>query len=89
MPHDPKTAALASSLRRILTYTLDTNFAKVDRIAHPDIEAFKTRTLETTFRGAKIKAWKKLLSMLDSPTHAKRPIAESAVKRELYGGVTP
>jgi len=41
---------------------MDTNYAKIDRIEHPDIEEFKTRVLNMKFRGKKIKDWAKLLS---------------------------
>ncbi|EIK0049897.1 hypothetical protein LJS53_003417 [Salmonella enterica] len=43
-------------------YRLDTNFAKMDRIVHPQIEEFKTRVHNTRFHGKTIGAWNKLLS---------------------------
>lgn len=43
-------------------YRLDTNFAKMDRIAHPEIEAFKNRVHRTLFHGVTIGAWNKVLS---------------------------
>ncbi|ECE4235551.1 hypothetical protein LWN49_003488 [Salmonella enterica] len=43
-------------------YRLDTNFAKMDRIVHPQIEAFKTRVHDTLFHGKTIGEWNKLLS---------------------------
>lgn len=42
-------------------YRLDTNFAKMDRIVHPGIEAFKTRVLRTKIHGLSIAAWSNLL----------------------------
>lgn len=50
------------SLLAKFPYRLDTNFAKIDRIEHPDIEAFKTRVYNTQIHGRTIKAWNKLLS---------------------------
>lgn len=49
-------------------YRLDTNFAKIDRIQHPDIEAFKSRVLNTEFKGKTIKSWSKILSSGDEAT---------------------
>lgn len=43
-------------------YRLDTNFAKMDRIVHPDIEAFKTRVMQTSVGGMTISEWLRLLS---------------------------
>ena len=43
-------------------YRLDTNFAKMDRIVHADIEAFKSRIHNTEFHGRTIGAWNQLLS---------------------------
>lgn len=42
-------------------YRLDTNFAKMDRIAHEGIEVFKTRVLGTNYRGMTVAEWSKLL----------------------------
>lgn len=52
-------------LRQLISrfqYRLDTNFAKMDRIVHADIEAFKERVYQTTFHERSIGAWKNLLS---------------------------
>jgi hypothetical protein len=43
------------------TYRLDTNFAKIDRIVHPGIEAFKKTTLAMQVNGMKISEWSRLL----------------------------
>lgn len=42
-------------------YRLDTNFAKMDRIVHPDIEAFKTRVLARQVHGRAISEWSRIL----------------------------
>jgi len=54
-------------------YRLDTNFAKMDRIVHPEIEAFKDRVYKTEFHGRSIGAWNRLLSKGD----------EDLIRREL------
>ena len=43
------------------TYRLDTNFAKMDRIEHPTLEAFKVQTLNRTIKGHTIKQWIRIL----------------------------
>lgn len=55
-------------LRKLITnfpYRLDTNFAKMDRIVHAEIEAFKDRVYKTKFHGSNIGTWNKLLSKGD------------------------
>ena len=42
-------------------YRLDTNFAKMNRIDHDGINAFKQKVLDTVHHGMKIKNWAKLL----------------------------
>lgn len=52
-------------MRRLLNrypYRLDTNFAKIDRIAHPGVEVFKRRVLGTEVHGLTIGQWSGLLS---------------------------
>jgi hypothetical protein len=44
------------------TYRLDTNFAKMDRIVHGEIEDFKSRVCATQLHGRTIEKWNKLLS---------------------------
>ena len=43
-------------------YRLDTNFAKMDRIAHPGIEDFKKRIYNVPVSGMTVGQWNKLLS---------------------------
>lgn len=67
-------------LRRLFsrfTYRLDTNFAKMDRIVHEEIEAFKTKVLQREFSGKTVKQWSDLLSSEDD-----KRIEESL--RKLY-----
>lgn len=59
------TVAYQELLRELIArfpYRLDTNFAKMDRIVHPEIEAFKERVYCTQFHGHTIGAWNRLLS---------------------------
>lgn len=46
-------------------YRLDTNFAKIDRIEHIEIELFKTKVLKTIYKGKTIEQWSKLFSSND------------------------
>lgn len=54
-------------------YRLDTNFAKMDRIVHSDIENFKNRVHRTQFHGMTIGEWNRLLSRGE----------DAIIKREL------
>lgn len=48
------------------SYRLDTNYAKIDRIEHRDIEKFKTRVENSLFNGKTIKEWSRILSSPDN-----------------------
>ncbi len=70
------TVAYQILLRELIArfpYRLDTNFAKMDRIVHAEIEAFKDRVYKTDFHGHSIGAWNRLLSKGD----------EDLIRREL------
>jgi hypothetical protein len=65
------TASYQKLLRELISlfpYRLDTNFAKMDRIVHPEIERFKRRVHETEFHGRTIGSWNRLLSSSDENT---------------------
>ncbi|WP_410068478.1 hypothetical protein [Alistipes putredinis] len=49
-------------LQSLYTYRLDTNYAKIDRIEHKEIEDFKEYILNMKFHGKRIKEWAKILS---------------------------
>jgi hypothetical protein len=49
-------------------YRLDTNYAKMDRIGHIEIEEFKTHVLNKEFNGKTIKEWSSILSSKDEAT---------------------
>jgi hypothetical protein len=57
-------------LMNICNYRLDTNYAKMDRIVHPGLEAFKERVLASTFEGMTAKQWDQLFR-LSSKAEAK------------------
>ena len=70
-------------LRQLLAafpYRLDTNFAKMDRIMHGDIEAFKQRVLDRQLRGLSIKEWSRLLYR--GSDNAKRQAFEELVRNQ-------
>ncbi len=59
------TADYQTQLRQLIArfpYRLDTNFAKMDRIVHPEIEAFKRRVHATNIHGLTVGQWNALLS---------------------------
>lgn len=62
------TAEYQEHLRELIArfpYRLDTNFAKMDRIVHPEIETFKRRIHNTRFHDRTIGDWNRLLSRGD------------------------
>jgi hypothetical protein len=54
---------------RVLTsrfpYRLDTNYAKIDRIEHAGIEAFKREMGQKQFFGAPVNEWARVLTSSD------------------------
>lgn len=58
-----------------LPYRLDTNYAKMDRIVHTELEAFKTRVMNKTVHGLTVRQWERLFRNPDEAT-IKRVLAE-------------
>lgn len=48
---------MLKQLQGVIKYRLDTNYAKIDRIKHSAIEAFKSEVMRKTFFGRTIKGW--------------------------------
>lgn len=82
-PHGMAEQGLARELQASYEYRLDTNFAKIDRIDDPDVEAFKAAMLARQERGRTLKSWTRVIKHLQSENEAERSAAE-AVVRELY-----
>lgn len=61
----PEYQALLRTLYGKFVYRLDTNYAKIDRIEHKEIEDFKTQVLNTVFHNKTIKEWSSVLSSKD------------------------
>jgi hypothetical protein len=53
----PEYQRLLHQLLGNFRYRLDTNFAKMDRIFHPELEAFKTRVMNTYVHGLSVYQW--------------------------------
>lgn len=58
----PEYQRLLRSLQGNFVYRLDTNYAKIDRIEHAEIEEFKTHVLEKEFHDKTIKEWSNILA---------------------------
>ena len=69
-------------LVRNFPYRLDTNFAKMDRIAHRGIEEFKERVRETVTHGMSISRWSRLLSRKSD-----EPIRQALAERFDFGKI--
>ena len=63
----PEYQQLLRTLYGQFVYRLDTNYAKIDRIEHSEIEKFKQKVLDTEFKGKTIKNWSEILSSGDEP----------------------
>lgn len=74
--HEPSYQAMVANLIAQFAYRLDTNYAKIDRIEHLGIEAFKTRVLGTVVHGLSVKKWGQVLGK-DSAT------IEAALRKHL------
>jgi len=60
-------------------YRLDTNFAKMDRIEHAELEEFKFRVLNTKISGHDIKDWSRIITAEeDKIRHLVENLAESS-----------
>lgn len=59
---NPEYQDRVKKLQSNFNYRMDTNYAKIDRIEHLEIEAFKEKVEKMKYRGKTIKAWSKLLS---------------------------
>jgi hypothetical protein len=57
---------------RFNKYRLDTNYAKMDRVAHTELEAFKTKMNHTVVNGMTVSAWSKLFASI-KPDDKKNP----------------
>jgi hypothetical protein len=64
--HEAWHQRLVVDLMSKFRYRLDTNFAKIDRIAHPDIEKFKTQVHNTKVHGSTVKEWCRILASDDN-----------------------
>lgn len=59
--HEPNYQLRVQELMSKFPYRLDTNFAKIDRIVHPEIEAFKKRVLSSEVHGMSVREWAQIL----------------------------
>jgi len=78
-PYSERSRSLVKVLRQNLEYREETNFAKLDRIDHPGIEAFKSRVLTRDYRGRTVAEWTDVLRGLTSSDVATRQAALNVV----------
>jgi hypothetical protein len=82
-----KYQALLRQLVNRFPYRLDTNFAKIDRIVHSDIEVFKRRVYGTTIHGLTVAQWNRLLSKGTDAAIRKALEDRFAIKDEDVGEI--
>lgn len=68
--HSPEYQARLQDLLGRYRYRLDTNFAKMDRIEHPSLEAFKAQVLQTRINGHTVEQWFRILRNPERRTNA-------------------
>jgi hypothetical protein len=61
----PEYQARLRELTSRFEYRLDTNFAKMDRVAHSGLEQFKTKVMGTQVNGMTVKKWERLFRSTD------------------------
>jgi len=71
----PEYQALLRDLMGRYSYRLDTNFAKMDRIVHPEIERFKSTVYNTQYLGMTVREWLRLFAS-DNEAVLKKAFAE-------------
>ena len=84
-PNEPNSQAYALELMNKLVYRLDTNFAKIDRVANDDVEKFKRAILGESYLGKTFSQWKKLFKDLNDLKNDKARLSAEKVIVELYG----
>ena len=77
--------ALSRDLLAAATFRQDSNFAKIDRIQHPDIEGFKAEVLNRQFRGRRIGDWAKDIRTLTKMTDKEPSDALRRAEQEIEG----
>lgn len=85
------TARYQEGLRELmgmLNYRLDTNYAKMDRIVHPELEAFKTRVLNTCVHGMTVGEWDSLFRASNRCSFALAHANATREKAEMEGDST-
>ena len=85
-PHSVEAQARAVELMNKLTYRLDTNFAKIDRVGNGDVERFKQAIYAEKYLGKTIAQWKVLFAELNGRDDARRLRAEKVIK-DLYASM--
>lgn len=78
--HSAIAQAEAAQLMVDLEYRLDTNFAKIDRVANANVEDFKTEILSSSYLDRTITQWKLIFAELNSKVDSKRERAERVIE---------
>ena len=84
-PHTAEAQVLNAELMNRFAYRLDTNFAKVDRIDHPEIERFKASVLDRVVRGRKLDDWSRILGTLSDASKPASQEEAARLIRTVYG----
>lgn len=72
-------------LMGMLPYRLDTNYAKMDRIVHAELEAFKTRVMNTQVHGLTVREWDRIFRASNKYSAALAKAMKAREKAEEAG----
>lgn len=78
-----KGQALSRELLNAATYRQDSNFAKIDRIDHPEIEQFKADILAKQFRGCSIGQWARDIRTMTRMTDEDPTVAQQRAMERI------
>ncbi|MBC6806086.1 hypothetical protein CRD17_02510 [Corynebacterium sp. LK30] len=82
-PHSERAQSEAEVLRNKLSYRLDTNFAKIDRLKNVDVMEFKDAINSSIYLKYTVREWKQIIKLLDSKDASQRKHSESLIV-DLY-----
>lgn len=74
----PEYQKLLHDLQGRFMYRLDTNYAKMDRIVHKELEEFKTKVMNTKVNGMSVREWEGLIRSINR--------TQAALQKAIEGG---
>ncbi len=86
---EPEYQAKLRELTSRYDYRLDTNYAKMDRVVHVEIEQFKEKVQASVVFGMTVKEWMRLLASKDDEQIGRTLKKQLGLKWDLYVATLP